>query len=214
MRMNIGILGAGNVGKSLGKGLAMAGHRVLISSRDPHDPKHSSWKQETGESGGVTSFDAAARFGEIIIIALPWSCLKDVVETVDPVYLKNKTVIDVNNAIYFDNGPRLLLVDTSAGEIVQKLLPESHVVKTLNTVSDKIMSQPIFKEGIPIMFLSGNNISSKNQVSALLKDLGWFTIVDLGDIRQSRLQESIMLACVISEIQLQSPGSAFSLLTH
>ncbi|MFB9278218.1 NADPH-dependent F420 reductase [Cohnella cellulosilytica] len=211
--MNIGILGAGNVGKTLGKGLAMAGHRVLISSRDPHDPKHSSWKQEVGDSEGVASFDDAARFGEIIILALSWSCLKDVVEAIDPGYLKNKTVIDVNNAVYFHNGPRLLL-DTSAGEIVQTLLPESHVVKTLNTVSDKIMSQPIFKEGIPIMFMSGNNMASKNQVSALLKDLGWVTIVDLGDIRQSRLQESIMLACVISEIQLQSPGSAFTLLTH
>ncbi|WP_019914612.1 NAD(P)-binding domain-containing protein [Paenibacillus sp. HW567] len=212
--MNIGILGAGNVGKTLGKGLAMTGHRVLISSRDPHDPKHSSWKQEAGESAGISSFNDAARFGEIIIIALPWSCLKDVVETIDPVYLKNKTVIDVNNAVHFDNGPRLLLVDTSAGEIVQKLLPECHVVKTLNTVSDKIMSRPTFKEGTPIMFISGNNIPSKSQVSALLTDLGWLRIVDLGDNRQSRLQESIMLACVISEIQLQSPGSAFTLLTH
>ncbi|AKG37327.1 NADPH-dependent F420 reductase [Paenibacillus durus] len=212
--MNIGILGAGNVGKILGKGLVLAGHHVLISSREPHDPKHFFWKQEVDKSGDVTSFDEAAQFGEIIIAALPWFCLKDVVETIDPGYLKNKTVIDVSNAVHFDNGPRLLLVDTSAGEIVQKLLPESQVVKTLNTISDKIMIHPKFKEGSPIMFISGNNNCSKDQVSALLKDLGWSTIVDLGDIRQSRLQESIMLACVISEIQLQSPGSAFALLRH
>ncbi|MEW9699269.1 NADPH-dependent F420 reductase [Paenibacillus sp. SI8] len=212
--MKIGILGAGNAGKILGKGLIMAGYRVLISSREPHNPKHSPWKQEVGESGDIASFEDAAQFGELIIVALPWSCLKNVLATIDPVSLKNKTVIDVSNAVYFDNGPRLLLEDTSAGAIVQELLPESHVVKTLNTISDKIMIHPNFKEGSPIMFVSGNDKPSKDQVRTLLKDLGWTIIVDLGDIRQSRLQESIMLACVISEIQLQSSGSAFALLRH
>ncbi|SFB49860.1 hypothetical protein SAMN05216312_110153 [Cohnella sp. OV330] len=214
MSMNIGILGAGNVGRILGKGLAKAGHRVLISSREPHDPRHFTWKQEVGESGEITSFSEAALLGEIIIAALPWSCLKNVVESIDPAYFKNKTVIDVSNAVYFENGPRLLLNDTSAGEIVQEMLPDSHVVKTLNTVSDKIMIHPHFQVGSPIMFISGNNHASKYQVNAILTDLGWSTIVDLGDIRQSRLQESMMLACVISETYLKSPGSAFALLTH
>ncbi|MFC5406480.1 NADPH-dependent F420 reductase [Cohnella soli] len=210
--MNIGIVGAGNVGKILGKGLVAAGHCVAISGREPHDPKHLTWKQEVGASGDITSFNEAALFGELIIVALPWSCLKDVVETINPIYWKNKTVIDISNAVHFDGGLRLQLVDTSAGEIVQQLLPESHVVKTLNNVNDKIMVDPKFNDGTPLMFVSGNNPSSKNQAQTLLKDLGWSTIVDLGDIRQSRLQESIMVACVISEIQLQSPGSAFALL--
>jgi len=214
MSMNIGILGAGNVGKILGKGLIAAGYQVLISSREPHAPKHFTWKQEVGKSGDIASFNEAALFGEIIIVALPWFCLRDVVDTIDPFYLKNKTVIDVSNAVHFDNGPRLQLVDRSAAEIIQQSLPESHVVKTLNTVSDRIMINPKFREGSPIMFISGNNNSSKIQVNSLLKDLGWPLIVDLGDIRQSRLQESIMLACVISENQLQSPGAAFALLRH
>ncbi|GAA3400239.1 NADPH-dependent F420 reductase [Paenibacillus hodogayensis] len=210
--MRVGILGAGHVGKMLGKGLALAGYQVRISSREPHNPKHVPWKQEVGESGDITSYDEAAQFGEMMILALPWSCLKDVLETIDPVKLKNKTVIDVSNALYVDKGPRLLLEDTSAGAIVQELLPESHVVKTLNTVSEKVMIHPSFKEGSPIMFMSGNDNPSKDQVRTLLIDLGWSMIVDLGDIGQSRLQESIMLACVISEIQLQAPHSAFALL--
>lgn len=64
------------------------------------------------------------------------------------------------------------------------------------------------------MFVSGNHAPSKDQVRVLLNDLGWSTVVDLGDIRQSLLQESIMLACVISEFQLQYPGSSFALLRH
>lgn len=210
--MRIGILGAGNVGQSLGKGLAKSGHQILISSRTPHSGKHDLWKHEVGNSGDIASFAEAAQFGEVIIAALPWANMKEVIETIEPVYLKNKTV--VSNAVHYDNGPRLLLTNTSAGEIVQSILPESHVVKTLNTVSARIMSHPQYKEGSPIMFVSGNHAPSKDQVRDLLNDLGWLTVVDLGDIRQSLLQESIMLACVISEIQLQSPGSSFALLRH
>ncbi|RAR43889.1 NADPH-dependent F420 reductase [Paenibacillus sp. MDMC362] len=212
--MRIGILGAGNVGQSLGKGLAKSGHQIRISSRTPHSGKFDLWKREVGNSGDIGSFAEAAQFGEVIIAALPWANMKEVIETIEPVYLKNKTVIDVSNAVHFDNGPRLLLTNTSAGEIVQSILPESHVVKTLNTVSDKIMVNPRYKEGSPIMFVSGNHAPSKDQVRVLLNDLGWSTVVDLGDIRQSLLQESIMLACVISEIQLDSPGSSFAFLRH
>ncbi|WP_176706633.1 NADPH-dependent F420 reductase [Paenibacillus hemerocallicola] len=210
--MNIGIIGAGNVGTVLGKGLAMAGHRVLMSSRDPQNAKHRFWKQEVGGNGDMASFDEAARFGEIVILALPWSCLKDVLDTIGPVRLSNKTVIDVSNAVRFDNGPRLQYDHTSAGEWVQSWLPESHIVKALNTVSDKRMVQPYFKEGIPAMFISGNADHAKQQVKTILGDLGWSDIIDLGDIRQSRLQEAVMLACVISEIRLQLPGAAFALL--
>ncbi|MBB3131457.1 hypothetical protein FHS19_006180 [Paenibacillus rhizosphaerae] len=212
--MKIGILGSGNVGKALSKGLAMSGHRVVVSSREPDHPKHASWTKETGRSVGMVAFDEAARFGETMILALPWGGLEDVLETIDPAYLKHKTVIDVSNAVYFDGGPRLLHNETSAGEIVQQLLPDSFVVKTLNTVSDQIMAHPHFSEGSPVMLMSGNNLKSKEQVRTLLKDLGWSTVIDLGDISRSRLQESMMIACVISEKQLQAPGAAFALLTR
>ncbi|MEK3912110.1 NADPH-dependent F420 reductase [Paenibacillus sp. FSL H7-0331] len=212
--MNIGILGAGNVGLALSKGLVHAGHHVLISSRDPKNSKYFAWKHDVGNNGDITTFNIAAQLAEIIIVALPWSCLKEVLEKIDPAHLKNKTIIDVSNAVQFDNAPRLLFDSTSAGELIQGLLPDSYVVKTLNTISDKKMVHPNFIEGMPTMFISGNEIHSKNQVKSLLNDLGWIDIVDLGDIRQSRLQESIMLVCVISEIQLQSPDSAFALLKH
>ncbi|MBH5319466.1 NAD(P)-binding domain-containing protein [Paenibacillus sp. GSMTC-2017] len=211
--MNIGIIGSGNVGKTLGKGLIQAGYPTLISSRDPLHSKHYTWKQEVDSNGDIVSFNKVIRFGDIIILALPWSCVEDVLETIDHQYMKNKIVIDVTNAVTFSNGPRLLYETTSAGETVQQLLPLSHVVKTLNTVSDKVMVRPSFEDGTPTMFVSGNDNHSKKQVEMVLNHLGWSDIIDLGDIRQSRLQESIMVACVISEIQRKVTASSFSLLT-
>ncbi|PQP87021.1 NADPH-dependent F420 reductase [Paenibacillus sp. AR247] len=88
--MKIGIWGSGNVGKTLAKGLAVSGHRVVVSSREPDHPKHASWKKETGSSVGMVTFDEAARFGETMILALPWNGLKDVLESIDPACLKIK----------------------------------------------------------------------------------------------------------------------------
>lgn len=102
--------------------------------------------------------------------------------------------------------------NTSAGECIQSWLPESHVVKTLNTVNAALMVHPQFTEGIPVMFVSGNDSGAKAQTGKLLEELGWSQVIDLGDIWHSRLQESIMLACVISESRVDASGTAFSLL--
>ncbi|MGG3943212.1 hypothetical protein ABEV54_17455 [Peribacillus psychrosaccharolyticus] len=58
-------------------------------------------------------------------MAHPSFCLREVIESSDSAYLKNKTVIDVSNPVEFDNGPRLQLVDTSTAEYIQQLLPEN-----------------------------------------------------------------------------------------
>ncbi|WP_176220603.1 NADPH-dependent F420 reductase [Cohnella massiliensis] len=210
--MKIGILGAGRVGKTIGEGLIRAGHEVRIGSRDPEHAKHREWKREAGGKGDVVSLNEAARFGDPVFAALPWDGLKEALERLEPGVLKNKTVVDVTNAVRFEDGPRLMYGDTSAGELVQRWLPDSSVVKTLNTVSDSRMVHPSFRDGMPAMFVSGNDARAKNQVKSLLEDLGWRDMIDLGDIRQSRLQEALMLACVISEIRLGSPGMAFALL--
>lgn len=210
--MRIGILGAGHTGKALGRGLIQAGHECFISSREPECSRHLEWMEETGTEGQIVTFKQAAQYGELIILALPWSGLKDVLDTIDPEHLNNKTVIDISNAIHFDRGPKLMYNSTSAGECIQSWLPESQVVKTLNTVNAALMAHPRFTEGIPVMFVSGNHTGAKAQTVKLLHELGWSQVIDLGDIWHSRLQESIMLACVISESRLDASGAAFSLL--
>ena len=77
----------------LRKGLAKSGHQILISDRTPHSGKYDLWKHEVGNSGDIASFAEATQFGEVIIAALPWAHMKEVIETIEPVYLKTKRLL-------------------------------------------------------------------------------------------------------------------------
>jgi predicted dinucleotide-binding enzyme len=113
--MKIGIIGKGNVGNALATGLSRAGHEVKFGHRDPEEP-----------------VAEAAKWGEVIILAVPHNAAADVTKALGSA-ADGKTVIDVSNAL---TGNMELAVGftTSAAEEIQKMLPKAHVVKTFNTV--------------------------------------------------------------------------------
>lgn len=209
--MNIGIIGAGKVGKTLAKGLSGAGHSVLISTRDTEIESLIAWNGEMGNPCTTGIFTDAAHFGEMIILAINWSGVEPLLEELRPA-LQHKIVIDLSNAVKFGHPPRLLLEHGSAGERVQQWLPESQVVKTLNVVGASNMVNPSFDSGTPTMLMAGNNADAKAIVMPVLHDLGWKDVIDLGDISQSRLLESLMMTLLICEMQLQNFEAVFALL--
>jgi len=210
--MKIGIIGAGNVGKVLAKGWIDAGHTVIISSRDPKSESLFTWKEQMGASCLTGDFEQAAEFGELIVLAINWSGIEQVLKKIGHGPLRNKVVIDLSNAVEFSETPQLALKGISAGELIQQWLPDSCVVKTLNMVGSSTMVNPQYTEGNPVMFLCGNDADARQTVTNLLKDIGWKDIVDIGDITRSGLLESLMLTCLISEIKAGGFGAAFALL--
>ncbi|WEK36405.1 MAG: NAD(P)-binding domain-containing protein [Candidatus Pseudobacter hemicellulosilyticus] len=210
--MKIGILGAGNVGRVLGKGLLDAGHSVLISNREPQSESLFTWKEQLGAGCHTGTFAEAAAFGDVIIIAINWNGVQELLQGLGAAALKDKIVIDLCNAVSFSETPQLALKGITAGELVQQWLPDSKVVKTLNMVGASRMVNPSYAQGIPTMFLCGNDAGAKQQVTTLLEALGWKDNIDLGDISRSNLLESLMLTCLIAELQLKTFNAAFSLL--
>lgn len=210
--MNIGIIGAGSVGKVLAKGLIDAGHKVHISSREPQSESLFTWKEELGPDCTITSFEGAAQFGELIILAINWNGVEKVLSSISRGAFHHKIVIDLSNAVTFNESPQLVLKGISAGELIQQWLPESYVVKTLNMVGASKMVHPVYQQGTPIMFVAGNELPAKRTVMELLTQIGWRDCIDLGDITRSAFLESMMLTCLICEIQLQSFGASFALL--
>lgn len=212
--MKIAVIGSGEVGQALARGLVDEGHSVMIGTRDT-SKKDLKWtKKHDKDKLQVGSFAEAADFGELAILAVAWHATENVLGIIRP-ELAGKIVIDVTNPLVFseDEAPQLAVGhNMSAGEMVQQTLTDSHVVKTLNTINYRHMVHPQFKSGTPTMFMCGNNTSAKTHVKELLTSLGWTDIQDVGTIERSRLLEPLCLLWVEYGVVNDTWDHAFSVL--
>jgi len=190
---NIGILGSGRVATVLANKLAGAGRAVTIGARDPAQAALK-W------SGARVEFrDPAetARLAAIVINATPGDTSVERLGALGDA-LKGKILVDVSNATLRgrDGLPgSLLYPNGSVAERLQAALPETAVVKTLNTMLFTVMADPTSLRAAPTAFLSGNDEGAKAVVGRLLGDLGWPAdwIEDLGDIETARGPEAVAL---------------------
>ena len=205
--MQVGIIGTGIVGQTLGLKLAQLGHLVMLGTRDPSlldEPKgrgpdaHTlrDWLARAGSRASVGTFRDAAVFGDLLINALSGAVSFEVLRTVGDEVLEGKTLIDVSNPIDFNRGfPLTLFVKDidSLGEILQRAFPNVRVVKTLNTMTAALMVNPqLVGHGDHTVFLSGNDMEAKAQVANILRAVGWQDILDLGDISTARGTEMML----------------------
>src|SRR5215467_6705853 len=151
--MKIGIIGSGDVGQKLADGFIELGHTVKIGSRDPNQKKITEWldKHDNGTASSGT-FAATASFGEVVVIATLWAGTADAIRMADPKNFAGKIVIDVTNPLDFSKGmpPRMAIGHTdSAGETIQRMLPNSMVIKAFNIVGNPHFIHPDFPSGPP-----------------------------------------------------------------
>jgi predicted dinucleotide-binding enzyme len=214
--MNIGILGSGDVGRRLGDGFIELGHTVKIASRNPNQEKIIEWMvkhEKVKVSSG--SFAEAASFGELDVIATSWAGTDEVIRMANPKNFAGKVVIDVTNPLDFSKGmpPRLAIGHAdSAGETVQRMLPDSKVVKAFNTVGNSHFIHPDFPGGPPTMFICGNDGKAKKTITDnILTKLGWETI-DIGGIEGARLLEPLAFLWIMHYFRTGNGNHAFKLL--
>jgi predicted dinucleotide-binding enzyme len=218
--MKIGILGSGEVGQRLGEGFIQLGHTVKIGTRDPNKKEIKGWigkndEQQEGKANSGT-FAESSSFGEIIVLATSWSGATNALNLADPMNFKGKILIDVTNPLDFSKGvpPQLALGHSdSAGETIQRLIPESKVVKAFNTVGSPHFVHPDFPSGgPPTMFICGNDVESKKFVTDnILGKFGWET-VDIGGIDGSRLLEPLAFLWITYYFRTGTGDHAFKLL--
>ena len=209
----VAILGNGVVGVALAKGFAELGYAVVFGTRDVKGDKT---LQALAAVPGATaaSFSDAARASTVAVLALPWAGLEAGVLAAGADNLAGKLVIDPSNPLDFSTGaPTLGLGHTdSAGELVQRLLPRSKVVKAFNTITASHMVHPQLADGTPDMFIAGNDEAAKAQVAKLLHAFGWRAPIDMGDITASRLLEPLGMLWVSYGFRNNHWTHGFSLL--
>ncbi|MGX5819149.1 NADPH-dependent F420 reductase [Chitinophaga lutea] len=216
--MKIGILGSGPVGLALGHGLVRLGHAIMLGTRDTQKPTLQTWLAESGPNGHLGSFAESAAFGEALFLCTGWTGTRKAIESAGLWNFRKKVVIDVTNPLD-GKGPdaegRLELApgnSPSGGEQVQAWLQDAHVVKALNTVGNSLMVAPHLKEGIPTMFIAGNDTLAKKAVADLLSQMGWQDVVDIGAIEMSRCLEALCVLWCAYGFRTGSWGHAFRLL--
>ncbi|MBP1768740.1 MAG: putative oxidoreductase, coenzyme F420-dependent [Candidatus Aminicenantes bacterium] len=159
------------------------------------------------------SFAEAAAFGEMAVLATLWIGTENAIKLAGPQNLAGKIVIDTTNPLDFSAGaPRLSIghVD-SAGERVQRWLPQSKVVKAFNHVGNAHFINPRFPDGPPTMFICGNDEGAKKTMTGLLEVFGW-SVIDLGGIEGSRLLEPLAMLWITYGFRTNTWSHAFKLL--
>lgn len=193
--MKIGIIGSGPVAQSLARGFAETGNEVVIGTRDVNNSKIKESIQKLGSKVKLGTFSDAAKFGDLAVFAINWAGVENAIKLAQPTNLAGKVVIDTTNPLDFSTGKLKLAIGhtNSAGETVQRLLPNAKVVKAFNIVGAADMFKPKFVEGKPTMFIAGNNKEAKAQVTKILNNFSWTDVIDLGDIENARYLEPLLM---------------------
>ena len=212
MNVQAGVIGSGEVGLTLAEGLIGIGYSVMVGSRDPSQQRLTRWAQQRPNASLGTLSETAA-FGQLLIISTPWSGVSNAIKQSGAQNFSGKTVIDVTNPLDFSSGaPALALgFSDSAGESVQRMLPDAKVVKAFNIVGHPHMINPKFAGGPPTMFICGNDQNAKAEVAAILAKFGW-DVVDIGGIEGSRLLEPLAMLWIRYYMNTGSGDHAFKML--
>ncbi|MFF4426452.1 NADPH-dependent F420 reductase [Streptomyces sp. NPDC001549] len=195
--INIGILGAGRVGTNLAGKLSAAGHHVTLGSRNPEATAARTAGPAPRLAFAFADQRTTARTADIVINATPGdSSLERLTDL--RTELSGKILVDVSNATRdaADGLPGdLCYPGSSLAEQLQAALPDTHVVKTLNTMLFMVMTAPEMLAAPPTAYLSGDDEHAKRTVTGLLGDLGWQPerIENLGGIITARATEAMIL---------------------
>lgn len=180
--MRIGIIGAGNVGSTLGSGWSKAAHKIIFGSREPKSQKMTDLARSTGAAVGSNRQAAEA---DVVVLTTPWPATE---EAVSGLPLAGKVLVDVTNPILPDLSGLDLGTTTSGAEQVAQWAQGARVVKAFNTVGFNVMAHPQFRDGSAVMFYCGDDTGAKKTVHQLAADLG-FDPHDAGPLTQARYLE-------------------------
>lgn len=208
MTDRIGILGSGDVGRALATGFASHGWDVLVGTRSPDEL--GAWGDEAGVAVG--SFADAADHGDVAVLAVRGDVAETVLESAGPERFADTLVLDASNPLDSSTGTVHLLYGgtDSLGERVQALLPDAHVVKCFNTVSNTQMIDPEFEGETPSMFVCGDDADAKARTAEILREVGWPGVRDAGAITFSRYLEALVPLWVQQAGQLGTTSHAFT----
>ncbi len=196
--MHIGIIGTGSMGSALGQRWADANHQIFYGSRDPGRARSMVEMMGPNVQGG--SIANAAEFGEVILLAVPWSGVDNILDEAGD--LEGSVIIDCTNPFKEDSYDLAIGTTQSAAEYINYKARNAQVVKAFNTIfAINIAKADDFGDHKLAMFYSSDDGSAKSIVVQLGKDIG-FRPVDCGPLKNARHLEAMAALTVSLGIEL------------
>jgi 8-hydroxy-5-deazaflavin:NADPH oxidoreductase len=185
--MKIGIIGSGNMGRSLGVVWSELGHEVFFGARNLEQARAAA--ALTNGKARFGSNDEAAAFGDVLLYSLRGVSPSDALAQVS--FLENKVLIDLNNSEIppdFAYAP----ITISLAEKLQQQIPRARVVKAYNTFPQEIIE--LFPDKIRqfkvATFVAADDQEARNIVLELSREIG-LDAIDCGPLRRARLIEGL-----------------------
>jgi 8-hydroxy-5-deazaflavin:NADPH oxidoreductase len=180
MRMEIGILGSGNIGSNLARLFTRAGHHVRIAnSRGPESLRQLA--ESIGPNAEASTPQEAVDEADLVVLAIPWTSREEVLGETGP--YDDKIVVDAMNA-YTEDFELDDLGNRTSTEITRALVPGALVVKAFNTMYYKRLAEEGKPKGTPgrlAIPVASDDPAAKKVVMDLIDSIG-FDPVDNGDL--------------------------------
>ena len=169
--LRIGIIGSGTMGGAIGLLWAEAGHQVLFSSRNPHELMDLVQSAAPRASAGYA--DAAAYFGDVILLAVPPGAIPQIGEDIGHL-MQGKVVIDLTNPRADRDGPLTdEWLEMGTGLAMAQYLPGVRLVKAFNSLGARMLANPIGRSGEKIgVPIAGDDAEARDIVADLVRDTG------------------------------------------
>lgn len=179
--IRVAVLGAGNIGGTLGRKWVAAGHEVTFGVRDPQDAKAQALRAEVGERAKVGTLDEALASGDVIVMALPGPAMDETIAR-NAAQLDGKTVVDAANRM---GEPRRNSLAT-----FQAHTPNARVYRAFNSYGWENFAEPNFGGVAADLFYAGPDGDSQATVEQLIADVG-LRPVRLGDVDQTATVDAV-----------------------
>jgi predicted dinucleotide-binding enzyme len=172
--MRIAVIGAGNIGRTLGAKWTAAGHQVVYGVRSPGAPD-------------TASVEDAVATAAVVTLAVPGAAAKDVLATLGTA-LAGKVGIDATNDIE----------GTGKLHALEELTDGAHPVRAFNTLGWENFADPVIDGVIADLFYAAEEGQAKEVAHRLIADVGlrpiWLGGLDAFDLVDSLTQLWFTLA--------------------
>lgn len=160
----IAVLGAGNIGGTLGRKWVAAGHQVTFGVTDPASQRAETLRGEVGQEATITDVEQALEGAEVAVLAIPGRAVDELIQS-HAGRLDGKIIIDAANRMG-GGGPMNSVAALSMSA------PTAQIFRAFNSLGWENFADPVFDGVQADLFFAGPDGASREAVERLIGDVG------------------------------------------